>query len=101
MLKYEKNDIFTSLLFLPLVNCALERLLPLIVPTLILGDSTIGFPTSPTRLVISTSCTYILVFMLLGEILGPVGTKILVLWSTRVVLIRGAFQHGPDKVGSH
>ena len=76
MFKYEKIVIFTSLMFLPSVNCALECFLPLIDQVLILGDSTVGLPTPPTRLVVSTSlCIYILLFMLLCEISGPMGTQ--------------------------
>ena len=55
MLKYEKNEIFTSLLFFTLDDCALEHFLPSIVLVLILGDSTVGLPASPARLVVSTS----------------------------------------------
>ena len=43
MHKYEKNDIFTSLLFFTLVDLVLEYFLPLIVLALIVGDSTICF----------------------------------------------------------
>ena len=69
MHKNEKNDIFTSLLFFTLANLVMGCFLPLIVPTLIVGDSTVGFPAPPARLVVSTSlCIYILVFMFSSEI---------------------------------
>jgi hypothetical protein len=74
--KYEKNVIFTSLLFFTLGKLCSGAFLPLIDPVLILGDSAVDFPTPLARLVVSTLlCIYILIFMLLWWIAGPVGTQ--------------------------